>query len=134
MQILKLLQILLHFSMFYIGLVLVLASKRCLPLISDGTKMLLSFIANSYFRSGDSPALPVRSLYTGGGVRKHPGLPNYSLIIQIIKYQFSLAICLLCRSLRTGFTIPFQPTDPVLSGRHREARRRPLRASYTFLG
>lgn len=69
MQILKLLQLLLHFCMFYIGLVLVLPSKRCLPLIPDVTKMLLSFIANSYFRSGDSLALPVRNLYTGGGTK-----------------------------------------------------------------
>ena len=72
----NLLQILLHFCMFYIGLVLVLASKRCLPLIPDGTKMLLSFIANSYSCSDNFSTLPVYN-YIWGGYKKHFGPLKY---------------------------------------------------------
>ena len=108
MQILHLLRKLLHFSVFYNGLVLVLAGKRCLPLISDGTDMLLSFILSSCLYSGNSQALPARKLYMGGGVQKHPQPSDYSLIIQLIVYQISLVFLLVCRSLRSGFPTPFQ--------------------------
>ena len=69
MQIFHFLQILLQFSVFYNGLVLVLAGKRCLPLFSDGTDMLLLFILSACLYSGNFQALPARKLCMGGGIK-----------------------------------------------------------------
>ena len=106
MQILHLLQKLLHFSVFYNGLVLVLASKRCLPLFSDGTDMLLIFILFACLYSGNFQALPARKLCMGGGWKKFPAvriITNYTnnciLLLSSIAFNVSLPALMVHYSL-----------------------------------
>ena len=130
MQISHFCQILLHFSVFCIGLVLVLADKRCLQSNSDGTDMLLLYSVYAYYCSVDLPTLLIAY---GGGYLAFPGSKPFVCLVNNYT-QILFSFLSKCRSLRAGFTIPFQPKNPAISVRLWEARRRPLRASYTFLG
>ena len=106
MQFLKLLQILLHFSVFYNGLVLVLAGKRCLPLISDGTDMLLSFILSSCLYSDNSQALPARKLYMGGGAKTSSAIRLFTYsTTNCISNLFSVFVNVPLSALRLPYSL-----------------------------
>ena len=110
MQISLFLQILLHFSWFCIGLVLVLADKRCLQSNSDGTDMLFLFIVYAYFCSVDLTTL--LAAY-GGGVFSHSGVKpsaclvnNYTQVLFIVFVDAPLSARRVPQSLSAPGILP----------------------------
>ena len=110
MQISHFCQILLHFSVFCIGLVLVLADKRCLQSNSDGTDMLLLYSVYACFCSVDLPALLIAY---GGGYLTFPGprpsvclVNNYTQVLSISFVKMPLLARRIHHTLSAGESCP----------------------------
>lgn len=110
MQISHFCQILLHFSVFCIGLVLVLADKRCLQSNSDGTDMLLLYSVYAYFCSVDLPTLLIAY---GGGYLTFPDprpsvclVNNYTQVLFVSFVKMPLLACRIHHTLSAGESCP----------------------------